>query len=322
MKSSLLALGIGTLLLSASSSWAQNYPNKPITLVVPYAAGGATDSASRMLANKLKDVLGQPVIIENKPGAGTVVAAAAVTRAPKDGYTLMMITASTVATAPHLHKTLTYKPEDLAPVSMVVKVPMVLAAKKDLQIKTVKEFVEYAKANPGALTYSTSGTGSTTHLAGELLSKFAGIKMREVPYRSSSLGMNDVMGGNVDLCVESVSLTAPQHDAGNLRVIASFSDRRSDQLPNVPTFKESGLPKVVADTWFAVAVPAGTSPDIIKKLSEAIRTALADPDTSDKLRQAGFFPEASTPEELGALIKQEYEVWGEVIAGAQIPKLD
>lgn len=309
-------------LASFSLAQAQDYPVRPVTLVVPYAAGGPTDLAARTLAQKVRDLIGQPVIIENKGGGGTTVGAAAAAKAQPDGYTLLMITASTVATAPHLYKKLNYKVEDFAPVAMIAKLPLLLATRKDLPFKNVSQLIAYAKTKPEGLTYATSGTGSTTHLAGLLLAKTAGIQLREVPYRSSALGVNDLLGGNVDLAIDGAASLTSLHDTGKVQVVGNFSDKRWPLLPDVVTFKESGLQNVVVDTWYAIVVPTGTPAPVVQKLNAAFKQTVDDPEIRQKLLIAGMNAESSTPEGLATLIKQEYDLWGQVIKEAGLPQLD
>ncbi len=297
---------------------AEAYPTRPVTMVVPYAAGGPTDVAARLLAAKMKDPLNQTVVIENRTGGSTMIGAAYVARAPKDGYTIMMITPTTVATNPHLYKTINYKVEDFAPISMVVKVPFVLSVRSSLPVKTIQEFIAYAKAHPGQLNYGTSGSGSAPQLAAELFSAEAGIKMRDVSYRGSGPALTDLLAGVLDVVIDGVQTSAPYHREGKMRSLANFADTRSPQLPDVPTFVEAGLPGVVVYTWFALVAPAGTPAPVIATLNDAVVKSIASPDLKTRLDDLGFIAMSSSPKELGDYIRQEYELWGKVIARANI----
>lgn len=309
------------LIAGASVATADTYPSKPITVILPYAAGGSTDASIRLIINKMKDSLKSPIIVENKPGAGTTVGAAAAARAPKDGYTLFVITQSTAAIAPHLYTKVDYTLDSFAPISQTTRVPVIAAVKKGLPASNPKELVEYIKAKQ--LSYGTPGAGTIAHLLGLMISQKLNVEFTHVPYRGSAPAVNDLVGGSIDALIDAIGpAVVSQHEAGLMRVIGVFGDTRFEGFPNAPTFKESGFPDIVGESYTGIVAPAGTPAPIISKLNEAIRMALADPEIAKKLLEAGTPAQGSTPEEFGTRMKKDQEIWGKIVKAADMPKVE
>lgn len=309
------------LLASVSVASADTYPSKPITVILPYAAGGSTDASIRLIVDKMKDHLKNPVIIENKPGAGTTVGAGAAARAPKDGYTLFVITQSTAAIAPHLYAKVDYTLDSFTPISQTTRVPVIAAVKKGLPANNPKELVDYIKTKQPS--YGTPGAGTIAHLLGLMIAQDLKVDFTHVPYRGGGPAVNDLIGGNIDMLFDAIGPTVvSQHQAGLLRVIGVFGDTRFEGFPDAPTFKESGFPNIVGESYTGIVAPAGTPPAIVSKLNEAIRKAVADPDVAKKLLDAGTPGQGSTSEEFGARMRKDYEIWGKVAKAAALPKIE
>ena len=305
-------------LVCANPVQAQTYPDRNITLVVPFPPGGTTDIVARILVEQLSAELGKPVLIENKGGASTSLGAQMVAGAEKDGYTLLFASATTFTTNPHLLASIKYKLEDFAPVAMVVKVPFAFVVRKDFPATDVASFRAYALANPGKINNATNGPGSTVHLLGEVVARGLGLKVQHVHYRGAAPAMNDMLAGVVDSNVEALTNSAPNHKAGLYRALAVLSDQRLPQLPDVPTFKELGFPSIVGETWFAVFAPAGTAAPIIDKLSASITRIVKTPDFDRRMQAIGNQPWAQTPAELDAYVRSERDRLGKLIRDAGI----
>ncbi|MYN13290.1 tripartite tricarboxylate transporter substrate binding protein [Pusillimonas sp. TS35] len=304
-----------TLSLSFASYAIANtadYPNKPIRFVVPYPPGGLGDTFSRALGRGLAEQLGQPVIVENKPGASQVIGAEQVLRAPADGYTLFLSSMTSLATNLGSHSQLSYDPiKDFAPVSKLFSSALYLAVKSDLPIKSVADLVKEAKAQPGTLSYASLGLGGSLHLAGELFSQAAGINMLHVPYKGSVPALTDVMGGVVTMIFDGGSTVAPQVKAGKLRVLAVTGKQRSsiDGLENVPTMAEEGFPTVDVGVWWGLSVRGGTSDAIVERLSKAVNVVINEPQFRSSLSGTGMDIQGSTPKEYGEFIESEAVRW-------------
>lgn len=297
---------------------AQTYPDRNVTLVVPFPPGGTTDIVARILVERLSSDMGKPVVIENRGGASTSLGAQMVAGAEKDGYTLLFASATTFTTNPHLLASIKYKLEDFAPVAMVVKVPFAFVVKKDFPATDVAGFRAYALANPGKINNATNGPGSTVHLLGEVVARGLGVKFQHVHYRGAAPAMNDMLAGVVDSNVEALTNSAPNHKAGQYRALAVLSDQRLPQLPDVPTFKELGFPNIVGETWFAVFAPAGTPASVVEKLSASITRIVKTPDFDRRMQAIGNQPWAMTPTELDAYVRSERERLGKLIHDAGI----
>ncbi|WP_249166521.1 tripartite tricarboxylate transporter substrate binding protein [Bradyrhizobium sp. JYMT SZCCT0428] len=315
-------LFIATIAGSISAASAQDYPTRPIRLLHGFAAGGAADTLSRILANGLSKRLGQPIVIEAKPGSGGNLAAAQIAKAEPDGYTIGLVTGAH-AISPALYKSLPYDSVDsFEMISTAVYYALVVAVRADYEAKSLGELIALAKAKPGELNYASVGFGSTHHLAGALLETTAGIRMVHVPYRGDSLTVTALLGGEIPMIVGTPVLLAPQIESGAIRGLAVTSPARSKLLPNVPTADESGVRGFDVRTWAGLLAPKGTPPAIIKRLNKAVLETLADPETRAALETAiGGDVQGSTPEEMRALIQSQIVKWADVIKTANIPRL-
>ncbi len=315
-------LGVLTLTLcSAFNVLAQNaaYPAKPIRLLVGYAPGGATDIVARTIAAKLQESLGQPVIVENKPGATSNIATEMVVKAQPDGYTLLL---GTIANATNMtayrhpgYDTL----RDLAPITQTMSAPSVLAVHPSVPAKNLRELIALAKAQPGKLTYASSGTGGSPHLAGELLKLRAGIDLLHIPYKGATPAMTDLLGGQVTMSFQTALSAIPHLQSGKLNVIAVAATRRMTQLPHVPTMAEAGLPDFEVSSWNGLFAPAKTPPEIITRLHQATVKVLALPEVREKLAAQGAEAVGSTPEEFRAYVRAEIDKWARVIRASGMP---
>ena len=315
-------LFIATIAGSISAASAQEYPTRPIRLLHGFAAGGAADTLSRILANGLSKRLGQPIVIEAKPGSGGNLAAAQIAKAEPDGYTIGLVTGAH-AISPALYTSLPYDSVDsFEMISTAVYYALVIAVRADYEAKSLGELLALARAKPGELNYASVGFGSTHHLAGALLETTAGIKMVHVPYRGDSLTVTALLGGEIPMIVGTPVLLAPQIESGAIRGLAVTSPARSKLLPNVPTADESGVKGFDVRTWAGLLAPKGTPPAIVKRLNKAVLETLADPETKAALETAiGGDVQGSTPEEMRALIQSQIVKWADVIKTANIPRL-
>jgi len=298
---------LGTLAALAACAAHAGYPDKPIQLVVPYAPGGTTDIVGRLVAQELGRQLGQPVIVENRAGAGGMVGAAAVARARPDGYTLGVATVSTLATAPLTASRPAYDPlADFTPVSLIAYVPNVLTVYPGTPAQTLAEFVALLRANPGKYSYASSGVGSIAHLDGELFKSLAHVDMVHVPYRGSGPALNDTAAGQVAAQFDNLSSSLAFVQAGRLRALAVASDARAAQLPDVPTYAEAGLPEMNNMAWFGLVGPADLPADVRDALAGATARALAQPAVAQAMRRNGADARATSPAEFAAIIQKEY----------------
>lgn len=318
MKLAMLITFASVALITTGPSSAQDYPNRPIRMVTPIASGGMTDVVSRVIGAKLAERLGQPVVIENRPGGGGNIGAEAVVRSAPDGYTLLFAYPGPIVVSPSLTKSLSYDPErDLKAVSLLGTYPMVLAVNSSLPVKTVGELVEYARSKPGQLSYGSAGNASTSHLAMELLRRQAGIEMTHIPYKGAAPAMTDLMAGRIQLVFDSVQLVMPQHQAGKLRALAVSSRDRSPTV-DLPGMAEAGLQNVDVSGWFGIFVPAGTPQPIVDRLSRELASIVRDPALVKDLLGRGIAAVGSSPQELATRVKDERQMWGKVIQDAGI----
>ena len=312
-----LALATAVGMLSTSNAFAQSnaddYPNKPVRLVVGYAAGGATDVIARLVADKLGRELDQTIIVENRSGANSNVGALAVAKAAPDGYTLYMYTiANTINNT--LYNDLGYDPaKDFAPVGLIAKIPNVLVVNPSLPVKTVAEYVEFTKNAKEGVTFASSGSGSSIHMSGEMFKMTTGLNMLHVPYRGSAPAVTDLIGGQVQSMFDNAPSAVPHIQAGKLRPLAVTSAERSPQLPDVPTMAESGYPDFEVQSWFGIAAPAGTPQPVIAKLNTALNKALEDADLQKRLNDMMATPAPGTPDDMQEFMLQEIESWGKVV---------
>jgi tripartite-type tricarboxylate transporter receptor subunit TctC len=318
----LTILLIAAMTGSIVTASAENYPTRPIRLLHGFAAGGAADTLSRILANGLSKRLGQPIVIEAKPGSGGNLAAAAIAKAEPDGYTIGLVTGAHAISGAR-YKALPYDSVDsFEMISTVVYYALVIAVRSDFEAKSLGDLIALAKAKPGDLSFASVGFGSTHHLAGALLETTAGIKMVHVPYRGDSLTVTALLSGEIPVVVGTPVLLAPQIESGAVRGLAVTSPTRTPLLPNVPSADEAGLKGFDVRTWAGLLAPKGTSPAIIKRLNMAVRETLADAETKKALEQAtGGEVQAATPEEMRALIQSQIMKWADVIKTSDISRL-
>ena len=309
-----------TLGLIIPSSFAQsNYPNKPINFIVPYGAGGGADSRSRQIAQKISVILKQPIIVDNKPGAGGNIGTEFIAKAAPDGYTIGMGNFAPMAVNKTLFGNLRYDPEtDITPIVLIEKGPLVLVVNPNSPYKTVQDIVAAAKAKPGTLTFSSGGIGGSHQLSAELFEQNAGIEMIHVPYKSGSAGLTDLMAGNVTMMFDQMYSAMPSIKAEKLRAIAITSKKRSPLLPNIPSFSEIGYPKVEVLNWQGLIAPKGTPKAIIDQLNAAANEALKDPVLRELMLSQGNEIGGGTPAEFAALIKSESAKWSAVVKTANI----
>jgi tripartite-type tricarboxylate transporter receptor subunit TctC len=313
--SALLAAGIAAIIGSAPlPAQAQNYPSKPIRYVVPFPPGGTTDIISRLIAQKLTESLGQPVIVENKAGAGGVVGTDSVAKALPDGYTILMGASGPIAISPSLLKNIPYDPiKDFAPITTVAVVPTMLVVNPSVPANSVRELIALAKARPGRLSFASTGNGATPHMAGELFKLATNTDILHVPYKGSSPAVNDLIGGQTSMMFEQITAVLPHVKSGRLRALGVGGLRRSSALPDMPTISEAGVPGFDVSSFFGVLAPSGTPAAIVSKLNAEIVRILSTPEMREKLTAQGAEPETSTPEQFAARIKAEIEKWAEVI---------
>lgn len=313
-----LGLGLGAVPLAAQAADGA-YPSRPITLVIPFPPGGATDVNGRVIAQRMARELGQPVVIENRAGAGTVIGAAYVSKAAPDGYTLLISSGTTFTVNPAIRPNLPYDPvKGFDPIGIAGRTGLIVLANADVPVQTVKQFVDYVKAAPGQYSYGSFGTGTTSQFAGESVLHAAGLKMTHVPYKGSAPAMTDLMGGQIPFSVDTVSAAIPQLKNGKIKAIAITTARRSALLPDVPTMAESGYPGIDMDTWLAVVAPRGLPADVKARLEKALAVTVADPDTRGKLLAQGLEPSFSNSAATRDLIERELPVMRAVAARAHI----
>jgi tripartite-type tricarboxylate transporter receptor subunit TctC len=314
------ALGV-LLACVAPGAIAQAYPNHVIRLVVPFPAGGTTDILARAAAQKLTESLGQPVVVDNRPGAGGNIGADLVAKSTPDGYTLLMGTVGTHAINPSLYAKMPYDHvKDFVPVVLVAGVPNVLVVNPSLPVNSVADLIKLAKSKPGAINFASSGSGTSIHLSGELFKTMAGVDMTHVPYKGSAPALSDLIGGQVQLMFDNLPSALPQIKAGKLRAIAVTSLNRAPVLPDVPTIAESGLPGFEASSWFGVLAPAGTPAPVVAKLNAEVNKWLQSPEAREQLLAQGAVAAGGTPEQFAAHIRAETEKWAKVVkaSGAKV----
>jgi tripartite-type tricarboxylate transporter receptor subunit TctC len=308
------------LLLAAPLGRAQAWPSKPIRMVVPFPAGGATDLLARAIAQGLGSSLGQPVVIDNRPGAGGTLGSGEVMRAAPDGHTLLMATSSTHSIAPHLNPNLPYKPElDFTPVAEVATAPNIVLVPKDLPVASMRELIAYAKARPGQLNYATSGNGTIVHLTTEAFKAQAGLFILHIPYRGTALAIPDLVSGKVQLLFDSVVSGLPHVKDGKLKALAITSPKRSPLVPELPTVAESGLPGFESVTWFGVYGPKGLPQDIAARIATELQRALAKPDVAERLARLGAEPVTDAgPAKFAAVVRADSARWAALIRDRKI----
>jgi tripartite-type tricarboxylate transporter receptor subunit TctC len=316
LRTSIIALALSSSLIAQAQT---TYPSKSINLVVPYGAGGSADSRSRQLAQKMSVILKQPIVVDNKPGAGGNIGTEFIARSAPDGYTIGMGNFAPLAVNKTLFSNLRYDPEtDLTPIILIEKGPLILAVNPNSQYKTIQDIVTAAKAKPGTLTFSSGGIGGSHQLSAELFMQNAGIQMIHVPYKSGSAGLTDLMAGNVDMMFDQMYSAVPSIKADKLRAIAITSKKRSPLFPNLPSFAELGYPKVEVLNWQGFIAPAGTPKPIIDILNKATNEALRDPQLRELMLSQGNEIGGGTPADFAALIKSESAKWSAVVKAGNI----
>jgi tripartite-type tricarboxylate transporter receptor subunit TctC len=304
----------------SGTAHSQDWPTRPIKLLVGFGAGGGTDIAARIVAQSLSEVLGQPVVVENRVGAGGTMAANAVATAPKDGYTALMMSNAHVI-APVIYKSVPYESvKDFEMISMVGTAGLIVVTHPDFPAKNLKELIGVLKASPGKYNFATPGVGTTQHFAAELMNQMAGIQMTHVPFRGTPAAVAALIGKQVDVVVELIQPVLGHVQSGTLRAIAVTSPERFPSVPDVPTFAESGLPGYNVTSWYGLALAAGTPAPIVKKMTDAMRLVLGREAIGQQIRTAGALPKSSTPEELRDHIASEIKRWSEVREKAGIPQ--
>jgi len=304
----------------AGTAWAQGsgYPVKPVTLVVPTAAGGTTDLSARMLAQALGPVLGQSVVVDNKGGGNGNIAAAAVKRAEPDGYTLLMQYSGYHVISPLLTRQKQWEPSDFQPIANVLSAPQIIVVRDGLPVKTLAELIAYAKDHPGKLNYASSGNGSLQHVTGAMLEQQGGVKMVHVPYKGTGPALQDLLGGQVDLTFGTAPPFMPHIQAGKLRVLAVTGKERLASLPNVPTTAEAGYPKVDATSWFALFAPANVPKAVVDKLVADVRTVVQNPAFQQKAQEQGATADYQGPQPLAERVKADLANWAQVVKASKI----
>jgi len=316
--SAVVLFALGCFAVAAS---AQPWPSKPIRYIVPFAPGGTTDILARTISEKLSVALGQPVVVENKPGAGGGVGAEYTAKQPADGYTIMGGTISTHAINASLYKNLGYDPvRDFAPVTLIARVPNMLVVNPSIPANDVKTLIALLKANPNKYSFASSGNGTSQHLSGELFKTMTGVEMQHIPYKGSPPALADVVGGSVAMTFDNITTAWPLAKGGKLRAIAVTTAQRSSVAPDVPTLAEAGLAGYEVASWQGVFAPAGVPPDVLRRLNTEIVKIINLPDVREKLIGLGAEPAPNSPEAFGAMVKGEVAKWADVVkkSGAQV----
>ena len=324
MNRTFVSLAAGVALLATMPANAQpnaDYPNKPVKVVVTVPAGGGVDTVTRLVTERMRTILGQPLVVENKGGAGGNIAADFVFNSDPDGYTLMTSQPAPLTTNVVLYKSLTFDPAQFSPIAIMSSAPNVLLVRGDFPAKTAQEFMAYVKANSTKLNYASQGPGTTSHLTAELFNSLTGAKLQHVPYKGTGPALNDIVAGHVDLIFMQLEAAIKLHEGGKARILAVTTDKRIASLPDIPTMIELGLKDFISDTWNAMAAPPKTPAPIIAKLNGALNEVLKMPEVQDQYRKLGLQLGGGTPEHMAQVMKGDTERWGAVIKAAHIPQL-
>jgi tripartite-type tricarboxylate transporter receptor subunit TctC len=314
------ALCAGSALMAASPAHAQAYPNRPIKMVVPFPAGGPTDGMARIISDRLGTVLGQSIVVENKGGgAGGSVGAKFVASSDPDGYTILITPGGSLTTGPAVHKNIGYDPlKAFVPVAYLIEAPLIVCVHPDVPAKTLAEFVTYAKANPGKVSWGSQGFGTAPHLLAEMFKLDNGVNILHVPYRGTAPLLAAAVAGEIQVLVDPTTTALPQVLGGKLRALAVTSKTRFSKLPNVPTVAEAGFPRLQNTFWLGVVAPTGTPSEIVNKLNAAFRDSLAQPETRARLANLGAEIKVGTPAEFGKMLAEELALWTSVVKAANI----
>jgi tripartite-type tricarboxylate transporter receptor subunit TctC len=313
-------LGCGIVAAAPAPARAQDYPNRPVTFVVPFAPGGVTDLFARLLGQKLEQRLGKPFVIDNRPGSGGVTAAAAVARAAPDGYTIMMASSTQLAINVTVRKNLPYDPrKDLQPLALLARVPFVLVVNKDLPVRTVDDLVKLARSQPGKISFGTPGPGTQHHLNAEMFKSIFGLELVNVPYKGTAPALQDVIAGHIHMMFSDVPPAKALIESGKLRALGVTTAQRVPAVPDIPPLAEVGVPNYDASSWHTVTTTAGVPKPIVDKLHDALRAIMADPAVVESLSKEGALPQVSPPpEELKRFVESEIVRWGAVVQKAGI----
>ncbi|GAB1579306.1 Bug family tripartite tricarboxylate transporter substrate binding protein [Bordetella petrii] len=308
----LAAACVATVMSASAAVAADSYPSKPITIILPYATGGTADMLARYAADALQSELGQPAIVEARPGAGGVLGTEHVARAEPDGYTLVLTASGTMAVNPYVYK-LRYKPlEDFKQVTVLVDLPFVVVTNNQFPAKNLREFIDYGRQHPGAITFGNAGMGTQQHLTQLMFARAAGIEVNVVPYKGSSPAMTDLLGGHINAVLDNTGVQTPFIQAGKVRALFVTNPERVAALPDVPTAPEAGLPGFSAVAWFGLAAPHGTPDAVVEKVQQTIARAFAKPEMQRRLQDLGMIPKASTPAETTARVKADLQTFGKI----------
>jgi tripartite-type tricarboxylate transporter receptor subunit TctC len=313
----LLGFALATAAATAQDGTAA-FPDRPIRVIVAMPAGGGVDVATRLIANQVQSTLGQPLPVENKPGAAGTIAAEDVFHSPPDGYTLLASPPAAITTNSFLYKSLNYDPARLKPVAIMARIPNVLLVRQDFPAHSVQELIAYALAHPGTLNYASQGIGTTSHLTAELFQTLTHTKLVHVPYKGTAPALSDLIAGHVDLMFNELATSIELHKSGKARILAVATKERVPSLPDVPTMQEAGVAGCESDTWNALTAPPQTSDAVIAKLNAAVNAAINSPEVLDRYHKLNLEPGGGTPAEMAAFLKRETERWGEVIRAAGI----
>jgi tripartite-type tricarboxylate transporter receptor subunit TctC len=310
----ILSLGLSGTFLAASNVQAQAYPNKPIRLVCPFPPGGAVDIASRAIAQELSKNLGQPVTVDNKPGAGGNIGGAEVARAAPDGYTIFMTTSGIQAINPALYAKMPFDPnKDLIPVSALVSLNNVLVLHPSVKANSVSEVIALAKSQPGAINYASSGSGTSIHMSGEMFKSLANVNMTHIPYKGSAPAMNDLLGGQVMMMFDNIPSAIPHIKSGKLKALATTGAKRDPLLPDLPTLAEAGVAGYESGVWFGLAVPANTPRDVVMKLNAEANKGTKSPEFVKRMTDLGYIIMGTSPETMAEMNKAEVQRWGPIV---------
>jgi tripartite-type tricarboxylate transporter receptor subunit TctC len=322
MKSPLILLLIALVCALALPAHAQSYPSKPVRMIVPYPPGGGNDTFGRLFAAKLGERTGQPFLVENRPGAGTMIGTEAAAKSAPDGYTILLSSIATHALSPNLYSRVPYDPiRDFAPITLLGIAPTVLVINQELPAKSLQELISLAKSKPGALAYASGGNGTPPHINAEVFKAVAGVDLLHVAYKGGGPALTDLIAGRVHVMLDTAASAMPHVRGGKLRALALSAPKRSAEYPDLPTFAEAGLPQYDTNAWYSMHAPAGTPSDIVRRLNRELVAILKDPEILARFKQLSTDPVGNSPEEFGAFVKVELDKYARIIKAAGI-KLD
>jgi tripartite-type tricarboxylate transporter receptor subunit TctC len=322
MKSALSLLLIPLVCALAVPAYGQSYPSKPVRMIVPYPPGGGNDTFGRLFAAKLGERTGQPFLVENRPGAGTMIGTEAAAKSAPDGYTILLSSIATHALSPNLYSRVPYDPiKDFAPITLLGIAPTVLVINQDLPAQSLQALISLAKSKPGALAYASGGNGTPPHINAEVFKAVAGVDLLHVAYKGGGPALTDLMAGRVHVMLDTAASAMPHVRGGKLRALALSAPKRSAEYPDLPTFAEAGLPQYDTNAWYSMHAPAGTPADIVRRLNRELVAILKDPDILARFKQLSTDPVGNSPEEFGAFVKVELDKYARIIKAAGI-KLD